>query len=94
MSQQHRPEPDQPAPSVPHKKEASVHSEQHKAGTKSPSIHDRIGNNYDACNVLNVRKRHKEDGARRGYHPRQGSRYDSEEDRSPSPEPLGPLIFN
>jgi hypothetical protein len=33
-------------------------------------MHDRISNNYDAREVLNARKRHKEDGASRGYHPR------------------------
>jgi hypothetical protein len=31
---------------------------------------------------------------RRGYHPRRGGRYDSEEDRSPSPEPPGPRVFS
>jgi hypothetical protein len=31
---------------------------------------------------------------RRGYHPRNGGRYDSEEDRSPSPEPLGLQAFS
>jgi hypothetical protein len=31
---------------------------------------------------------------RRGYHPRRGGRYDSGEDRSPSPEPPGPRAFN
>jgi hypothetical protein len=30
----------------------------------------------------------------RGYHPRRGGRYDSEEDRSPSPEPPGPRVFS
>jgi hypothetical protein len=30
----------------------------------------------------------------RGYHPRHGGRYDSEEDRSPSPEPPGPRVFS
>jgi hypothetical protein len=30
----------------------------------------------------------------RGYHPRRGGRYDSEEDRSPSPKPLGPQAFS
>jgi hypothetical protein len=29
-----------------------------------------------------------------GYHPRRGGRYDSEEDRSPSPEPPGPRVFS
>jgi hypothetical protein len=31
---------------------------------------------------------------RRGYHPRRGGRYDSVEDRSPSPEPPGPQAFS
>jgi hypothetical protein len=31
---------------------------------------------------------------RRGYHPRRGGRYDSGEDRSPSPEPPGLRVFS
>jgi hypothetical protein len=31
---------------------------------------------------------------RRGYHPRHGGRYDSEEDRSPSPKPPGSRVFS
>jgi hypothetical protein len=31
---------------------------------------------------------------RRGYHPRRGGRYDSGEDRSPSPKPPGPQAFS
>jgi hypothetical protein len=49
-------------------------------GNKPLSIHDRIGDAYDARDVINARNRHKEDSASRGYHPRQGSRYNSEED--------------
>jgi hypothetical protein len=30
----------------------------------------------------------------RGYHPKRGGRYDSEEDRSPSPEPPGPRVLS
>jgi hypothetical protein len=30
----------------------------------------------------------------RGYHPRRGVRYDSEEDWSPSPKPPGPRVFS
>jgi hypothetical protein len=30
----------------------------------------------------------------RGYHPKRGGRYDSGEDRSPSPEPPGPQAFS
>jgi hypothetical protein len=29
-----------------------------------------------------------------GYHPRRGGRYDSREDRSPTPEPPGTRVFN
>jgi hypothetical protein len=87
MSWQHGPELNQPTPSAPCEKEASIHLEQQKAGDKPPSIHAHVGHNYDARNVLNARRRHKEDGASRGYHPRRGGHYDSGEDRSPSLEP-------
>jgi hypothetical protein len=36
---------------------------------------------------------HLDERVRRGYHPRRGGRYDSGEDRSPSPEPPGPQAF-
>jgi hypothetical protein len=45
-------------------------------------------------------KRHRdrrarlEEKVRQGYHPRRGGHYDSKEDRSPSPEPLGPQVFS
>jgi hypothetical protein len=94
ISRWHGPELDQSAPSVAHEKEASVHPEQQIAGNKPPTVHARVGHNYDVRNVLNVCKRHKEDGASRGYHPRRGGRYDCKEDRSPSPEPQGPLVFS
>jgi hypothetical protein len=45
-------------------------------------------------NVLNVRKRHKEDYASRGYHPHRGGCYNSGQDQSPSPKPLGPRVFS
>jgi hypothetical protein len=57
-------------------------------------VHNRVGNNYDVCDVLNAHKRHKEDGASHGYHPHRGSHYDSGKDRSPSPEPPGPRVFS
>jgi hypothetical protein len=79
---------------VAHEKEASVHLEQQKVGDKPPYVHAGVGHNYDARNVLNARKRHKENGASYGYHPRRGSLYDSGEDRSPSPEPLVPRVFS
>jgi hypothetical protein len=40
------------------------------------------------------RRAHLDEKVRRGYHPRRGGRYDSGEDRSPSPEPLGPRAFS
>jgi hypothetical protein len=40
------------------------------------------------------RRARLDEKVRRGYHPRRGGRYDSEEDRSPSPEPPGPQAFN
>jgi hypothetical protein len=58
-SQQHGPEIDQPTPSATHEKEALVHSEQQKARNKPSSVHACIGHNYNARNVLNVRKRHR-----------------------------------
>jgi hypothetical protein len=45
----------------------------------------------DARNILDQKKK---DGAVHGYHPRCGGRYDSKEDRSPSPEPLGTHVFS
>jgi hypothetical protein len=40
------------------------------------------------------RRARLEEKMRRGYHPRCGGCYDSEEDRSPSPEPSGPQVFS
>jgi hypothetical protein len=37
---------------------------------------------------------HLDEKVRRGYHPRRGGRYNSGEDRSPSPEPPGPQAFS
>jgi hypothetical protein len=49
----------------------------------------------DACNVINA---HQKGGAEAraavGYHPRRGGRYDSREDPSPTPEPLGTRVFS
>jgi hypothetical protein len=48
------------------------------------------------CNEHHRRDRRArlDEKVRRGYHPRRGGRYDSEEDRSPSPEPPGPQAFS
>jgi hypothetical protein len=51
---------------------------------------DRLGNEHHHRN----RRAHLDERVRRGYHPRRGERYDSGEDRSPSPEPPGPQAFS
>jgi hypothetical protein len=49
----------------------------------------------DARNVINARRASKVDArAAVGYHPRRGGRYDSDEDRSPTPEPPGTRVFS
>jgi hypothetical protein len=49
----------------------------------------------DARNVINARRTSKvEARAAAGYHPRRGGRYDSDEDRSPMPEPPGTRVFS
>jgi hypothetical protein len=47
----------------------------------------------DARNVINARRTSKAEArAAAGYHPRRGGRYDSNEDRSPTPEPPGTRV--
>ena len=56
-------------------------------------VHERLGLNHDARNTLDARRRARGDEreeASRSYHPRRGGRYDSGEDRSPSPGLPGP----
>jgi hypothetical protein len=49
----------------------------------------------DARNVINARQAgNAEARAAAGYHPRRGGRYDSREDRSPTPEPSGTRMFS
>jgi hypothetical protein len=49
----------------------------------------------DTRNVINARRTSKEEArAAVGYHPRRGGRYDSDEDRSPTPEPSGARVFS
>jgi hypothetical protein len=52
----------------------------------APTAPGRLGNEHHHRD----RRAHLDERARRGYHPRRGGRYDSGEDRSPSPEPPGP----
>jgi hypothetical protein len=69
-------------------REASVRTERTRDGM--PAAPDRLG---DEQHHLDHRAR-LEERVHRGYHPRRGGRYDSEEDQSPSPEPLGPRVFS
>jgi hypothetical protein len=49
----------------------------------------------NACNIINARRTsNAEARAAVGYHPRRGGRYDSEEDRSTTPEPSGTRVFS
>jgi hypothetical protein len=69
-------------------REASVHTGRTRDAT--PAAPGRLGNEHH-------RRDHRarlDEKVRRGYHTRHGGRYDSEEDRSPSPEPLGPQAFS
>jgi hypothetical protein len=65
-------------------REASVCTERTRDGT--PAAPDRL----DSEQHRRDRRARLEERVRRGYHPRHGGRYDSKEDRSPSPEPPGP----
>jgi hypothetical protein len=69
-------------------REASVRTEHTRDGT--PVAPDRLGDEQRRRD----RRACLEERVRRGYHPRCGGRYDSEEDRSPSPEPPGPRVFS
>jgi hypothetical protein len=69
-------------------REASVRTGRTRDGT--PAAPDRLGNEQHHRD----RQARLDERVRRGYHPRRGGRYDSEEDRSPSLEPLGPQAFS
>jgi hypothetical protein len=56
----------------------------------APTAPGRLGNEHHRRD----RRAHLDEKVRRGYHPRRGGRYDSGEDRSPSPEPPGPQAFS
>jgi hypothetical protein len=64
-------------------REASVHTG--RTRNPAPAASGRLGNEHHHRN----RRTHIDERVRRGYHPRRGGRYDSGEDRSPSPEPPG-----
>jgi hypothetical protein len=69
-------------------REASVHTG--RTRNTAPAALGRLGNEHHHRN----RRAHLDERVRRGYHPMRGGRYDSGEDRSPSPEPPGPQAFN
>jgi hypothetical protein len=69
-------------------REASVHTERTRDAT--PTAPGRLGNEHHRRD----HRAHLDDKVHRGYHPRHGGRYDSGEDRSPSPEPPGPQAFS
>jgi hypothetical protein len=69
-------------------REASVCTE--RTRDETPVAPDRLGDEQQHHD----RRVRLEERVRRGYHPRCGGRYDSEEDRSPSPEPPGPRVFS
>jgi hypothetical protein len=64
-------------------REASVHTG--RTRDRTPAAPDRLGDEHHRRD----RRARLKEKVRRGYHPRRGGRYDSEEDRSPSPEPPG-----
>jgi hypothetical protein len=55
-----------------------------------PAAPGRLGNDHHRRD----RRTRLDEKVRRGYHPRRGGRYDSEEDRSPSPKPPGSQAFS
>ena len=59
-------------------------------------VHECLGLHHDACNTLDARRcahgDEREEASRR-YHPHHGGRYDSGEDKSPSPDLPGPQAF-
>jgi hypothetical protein len=65
-------------------REATVHTGRTQDGM--PAALDRLGNKQHHRD----RRARLDERVRRGYNPRRGGGYDSEEDRSPSPEPPGP----
>jgi hypothetical protein len=81
-------------PSEPHAatsrfmREASVYTG--RTRSTAPAAPGRLGNERHHRD----RRAHLDERACRGYHPRRGGRYDSGEDRSPSPEPPGPQAFS
>jgi hypothetical protein len=85
-------------------REASVHADGvvgQPANQGRTPVRERIldtrgqAQDGDARNVINARRAgNTETRAAVGYQPRRGGRYDSREDRSPTPEPPGTRVFS
>jgi hypothetical protein len=69
-------------------REASVHTG--RTRDTAPAAPGRLGNEHHRHD----HRAHLDERVRRGYHPRRGGRYNSEEDWSPSLEPPGPQAFS
>jgi hypothetical protein len=69
-------------------REASVHTRRTRDATSAAP--GRLGNKHHRRD----RRARLDEKVRRGYHPRRGGCYDSEQDRSPSPEPPGSQVFS
>jgi hypothetical protein len=69
-------------------REALVHTG--RTRNTAPAAPGRLGHEHHHRN----RRAHLDERVRRGYQPRRGGRYDSGEDRSPSPEPPGLQAFS
>jgi hypothetical protein len=69
-------------------REASVHTG--RTRNTAPAALGRLGNEHHHSDS----RAYLDERVHRGYHPRRGGRYNSGEDRSPSPEPPGPQAFS
>jgi hypothetical protein len=69
-------------------REASIHTGRTRDAT--PAAPGCLGNEHHHRD----RRAYLDEKVHRGYHPRRGRRYDSGEDRSPSPELPGPQAFS
>jgi hypothetical protein len=69
-------------------REASVHTG--RTRDTAPAASGHLRNEHHRSD----RRAHLDEKVHRGCHPRRGGRYDSEEDRSPSPEPPSPQAFS
>jgi hypothetical protein len=69
-------------------REASIHPE--RTWDEAPTARECLGNEHHHLD----HRAHLDEKVCRGYHPRLVGRCNSEEDRSPSPEPPGPQVFS